>query len=492
MKKFMMIALALLVLLIPATALAAAYYDSENLIYMDIDASGNTYFYTPGETNLFADLSEKLEKEQKDIRFFVTSFTDSNDLAYSIMVVATPVDGEPATETADAAEAEPDEDASAEPTTAPTPPAAGPAALGDITALPEDEKAAVIEMAIADEAEAYTFSDPMDTTLGGQPAILISGAGVDSAYRCNIYITANSNNYIVTSMIYTDSANNVNFEAASAQLNTIQFAEEEPTASPEPIETAATPSPITESAEETPTSTAVVVDTAETPPPETDSFFQNISNSLSFAYRNDPNFVFYAASMLALLAVVIFLILFARYKYVNRKKQEAEAQETPAYRRLEPVDEPEVMSGDTDGTPVIPKDDDNSEDSAIADADKTTPETGIQPEHAPPVPDTQESATASAPATTEPESDFEEIIDRINKEDLTMKRDQDFTEDISKYTRQPGIDVNDISKNTMGGYRVNDELTKDIADNGQPASSRSVPDWKTTGSRVERHRKKKR
>lgn len=72
------------------------------------------------------------------------------------------------------------------------------------------------------------------------------------------------------------------------------------------------------------------------------------------------------------------------------------------------------------------------------------------------------------------------------------RREYDYTEDISRYTQQPGPDVNDVSRYTHG-YEADDSLSEELkALQDEPIAMPKPIKIQSVGSRVERNRKKRR
>lgn len=422
----------LVILALPLCAYAYEYTDTHNLMQVEIPEEENTYYSTPEDNNLFADLSEKLAKDNRDIRFFVASYTPSDELIYSIAATAVPFQAKNAEE------------------------AEGALSLTDITTLSAEDKQSVIATATEPLENVYTFSQPETAELGGVPALKVTGTA-ESAYQCDVYVTSNTYNIVVTEVQYNPTVETPGKTTVEDQLNAISFGLAPETLSTEPQQvTLATAEPV-----EIPTTESQPTAIGTVSPASTSgsgsNFFTQIGETLAFSYQNDPNFVLYTAISLAVLAVVIFLILFARYKYAQSHHKDT-PEEEPADAATTVVDT--LVESDIIAPPELPQ----PVMEQLSPVDETLPDEPNEP--------LQES--------TAPKEDIE--VRELEKE---------FKEDISRYTQQPGREVNDISRNTLGGYNPVDADMQNLTPPPAAATPRSKQDWKTTGSRVDRYKKKR-
>ncbi len=458
MKKFACILLVIAIALTPVCVFAAEYFDPQNLLsiqYDDPSADNGLYYYiSESDNNLFGDIAEQLEAEQKDVRFFISQYDSDGAFLYQIMIWSMPfstVEGIDQNSLTD-----------------------------DITQVPAAQATAIMEAALAGKIDPDTDITPEFSTFAIRPALFYESAGTENApFLADVFVTMGNGTFIVANVQYPIENGAAGQTAAYDQLQKMIFSDAAPA---EPADPTAAPSEQPEAQPtEAPTEQQPIPTVEPTPQPTQSGFFAGVIGSINSAFHNDPNFVWYAVGLLAILVVVIIILVVARKRAKKSK---------PKHRKdivFEPDENP--LTGETGKIPLPPepkKPDPDSEmidEALLEQAHEEPAREGIQEED---VPDTQ----------NEPEPNVQEISGEEDKEQMD-KFDKDFAEDISKYTRQPGMEVNDISRNTMGGYTddggiseaINEQARKDSA----PEQSGSTPpDWKAGGSRMERRRQGKR
>lgn len=462
------IIIAVIMLLCITPAYAAVYSDDDNDISIDIIYGEGVYYYTPEKNNLFNDLSQKVSSDERDVRFYVTKYNPDNSQPYAFLVTAQPLN------TADSADAD----------------------VFDITTFADSDKAVIVAEALSEHTADFNFTDPVDSNLGDMNALLIKGVNKDDPEDIlDVYIASNGTNYIITEAQYFTSTDTTDINSL---INSVQFSEEltgrvragDVAAAPEQ---ASSPSPA-------PTVIADITSiTEEGEQPLTDSgsaaaaaaggaggFFSNIGNSIANAYKNDPFFIWYIIGAAAILVIIIVLTITAKKRHAKEKRFETqfEVEEdltvledisiTPHSKDEAPKSEPRLIMSDFEA----------EEESAPRKIVHMMDDTIMY---------NYRGEKPDATKTEETKSDrIEEQIEiEDEEEEADMSSVADFEKDISKYTQQPGRDVNDISKNTVNAYDgegLSEEIEKTRI---LGKSSEDVPSWKTQGTRMSRHKKKK-
>ncbi|MDL2238220.1 hypothetical protein LJC56_10420 [Christensenellaceae bacterium OttesenSCG-928-K19] len=495
MKRLITVAITLLLILsFTLSASAFAYTDQENSINIDLDLpEGASYFTAEGTKNINTDAESDL-KTDGDVRVYVATYLESEEdaqqTAYSLEIIAIPRDSE---------NTQPEEDGDE---TAPTEGTEDSSGDGDADRSSSDETAAeesttpgedvdgedsTSEEDTASEAEQTVESvnpdkineaeqedllgvatalledkyeldeEPTLAPLGNiSDTLFLSGTGITdsdySAYNCEVYFTMNEQNYLMTVAEYMISAENENYIALHTQLDDIAFGKPEPVATPTPTPTvSATPEP---------TPTPTVVATA-TPTPEPTpaagvfdnigAFFSNIGKIITHAYQNDPNFFFYVVGIIVVVAIVILLILLLRNK---RKEREAQSR----------VEENEYYDDRYDDRYQNDRYDRPGRyyDDRYDNRDRYQ-ENQYQSRYQDNRYDRYQEDRYDNQPMQEPARDISQrTAYGIDMGTPGARYDQDYAEDISRYTQHPGRHVNDVSRYTHeeGGLRGDTDYSR--------------------------------
>jgi len=452
LRKLTCALVAIIAVMVPFCAFAAEYHDPDGSFtvqYEDPREGGGLYYYiSESDNNLFGDISEQLEAEQKDISFFISQYDGNKDFQYQIMLWSLPA-------------------ASIEGLAAENIPA-------DITQLGGEDAVSVMEKALEGKISDDTALSPAPTELGGHPAIYVEGVGAENTPFLNdTFITNGNNGFIVANVSYMRDGGEAGKSAAYEQLGRIVFDDVAAAAvSPLPSEdTTAPTAAVTVYPEAT-------VSPQPTPEPQKENFLGGVFSSVSSAFDNDPNFIWYCAGLLAVLIVIIIVLVIVRKRSKKGRRHRKDIilepeendlrGETSKISVIRDAPYEEEASGKVQRTPLK--------------ADRQSAIHGGDDPHAYPGGEHEKSKSTG--------SQYGGISE---EEDEGMnEQEKDFAEDISKYTRQPGSEVNDISRNTMGGYTddggISEAIGGQLKQDNEPAKTESR-DWRAGGSRMERRRK---
>jgi hypothetical protein len=219
------------------------------------------------------------------------------------------------------------------------------------------------------------------------------------------------------------------------------------------------------------------------------------------AYRTNPYFTLYAALLLAAAAVVIFLIIYLRcrhneklYRQADKARKKAESQEEDAPQAIRPEDRSEGPVRQT--TEDIRFAGEEARDMR-QENEQTQPERQTGEDAAPETRDTNEALMPAETRMEEPSARHlaaaplpDPSLDDDAAPPPDPSLDDDYREDISRYTRQPGVYVNDISRNTQAGFA--DGLSRI---EGRRNAAERAADTRgaraSVGSRMERNKRKR-
>lgn len=332
MKKICMVAVAILILLLPTVAFAQ-YTDEKLQFTIDIPQGEGIYFYTPEESNMFADLLEKVHSDPDDVRFLINEYDENNALAYSLKVSSADLQNFLPPEAYNK-----NEDATL-------------IIPNDITGLNSEQLTAFSQALEAFYSDYYDISEISPSTLNGELSYLLKGTSlVNSNYSAEINSTIKDGSIATLTLTY-NSGNPNNEEKVRGLANSFVFALPVATPSPTPAPTPEpTPDPTPEPTPEL-TPEPTIQPTPQPTPEQTGiaGFFAGIANSFNVAYNTDPYFMYYVIGAAAILILVIIIVIVSASKNKKAKAAEAVLEEVHEEKNVEyssPIQAPIMESED--------------------------------------------------------------------------------------------------------------------------------------------------
>lgn len=378
---------------------------------------------------MFEDLLEQVESSGHDVRLLIRSYTPDY-LGWSLEVMASPL------EETSSPDPQVHDDALEAPSS--QSPSASAAAFTNITLASVAEQDEYEELVRAAYQGRFNFSDPKESSVNGVAALEMDGTGVEDSiwgsYDASVFLITNAHRLLTISLVYQRSEDNTYKNLATDVLSGMVLGDA-PAPTPTPQTSSAPPSP-----SPTPRPTATATPTAQPTEAPAGNFFQNLWHNIQEAFFSNPNLVYYI--LIAVAVILLAIALIVHLHNVRRHKRWL-AEEEDEWRHVNSRIAQELQSQSQKGSPSQPRKLQKIEDKEMF---------------------------------------GEESSQNANKE-------HDYTEDIFRYTQQPGPEVNDVSRFTHGyDDEVDDELKK-LQDQSfvepQPSKVQSV------GSRVERNRRKR-
>lgn len=330
--------------------------------------------------------------------------------------------------------------AAADPMPAPEDPAVDPrslirpgaaAAITDITQASDDVRGPASQLVRSTFAARFNYSEPHESSLRGVPALLVEGTGLADTswadYDCEVYLVTNDLRLLVISLVYRRSEDQQVKKEADALLTTLRLGDTEPEPTPSPSKEMETPAASASPEDNVPASAAP---TTETTP--------GLLAGIRKIFDDNPNLLYYLLAASALLILLIALIV--HHRAVKKRKAWAAEDEETAWGEVNTAGYEE------------------QEKTKVLTRRRRTEEENMG-------------------ASDQP----------IN----SRRQTPDYTEDISRYTQQPGPEVNDVSRFTHG-YDEDDDLSDELrALQDESFAYKPPTKIQSVGSRVERNRRKK-
>ncbi|MEG1392734.1 MAG: hypothetical protein RSC60_00495 [Christensenellaceae bacterium] len=316
MKKLVLMIAILLTLLLPVYAFAAPLTDTEANFTIEIPEGENTYYYTPTNTNMFDDLLQKVKANSQDARLVIYSYSEENDLNYSLIISAESVVKEAAPS------------ASASSSSSPIP-----SASDASIALEKDQLTAFAD---AEAAKlGYDFDEYVFETMQGFPAVTLNGK-IDDNFSSQIHIIMTPTETLTIEIKYKNDKGDTNLNQAMSTIDTLAIggaaaAVSVPTPSSTPMPTpSASPSPTpSPSPVPTPSPTPAPTGIAAFFAP-IGNFFSSLGERIANSYHNDPYFVFYVmgAAFILVIIIIVLALLVHKKKAASRRNSQNEQTST--------------------------------------------------------------------------------------------------------------------------------------------------------------------
>lgn len=430
MKHYLSLILAVLLLVLPLSdALALEYTDEENLIRIQIPEDEDTLYYTPEDANLFEDLLEQVESSGRDVRLLIRRYSPEGVLVYTLEVVAYPLESLREAATASEASAAQDPAVDAQALLRPESPSRRAAEVTDILQASAQTREEAAQLIRSTFAGRFSYSEPHESQLRGVPALEVEGTGLADTSWADYDCRI----YLITNdvrlLVVSLVYRRSDDQAAKRETDTVLATMLLGAAEPEATSAA---SQETEKPETGSPSQTAAVSSAE-----------NIATvdpgNIRKVFTDHPNLLYY---LLAAAAAIIVIIALALHRRTAKKQKEWILED---------------------------------EDAAWGE---------VQPA---PVRMPEQTKVLNRTRRTE-----ESHMGASNQPDYSVRQDPDYTEDISRYTQQPGPEVNDVSRFTHG-YDEDDELSTELrALQDESFAYKPPAKIEPVGSRIERNRRKKR
>ncbi|MEA4854586.1 MAG: hypothetical protein VB082_10005 [Christensenella sp.] len=441
MKKIICIVAVIVLLCVPVAAFAAVYQDPAADFTVEIPEKENVYYYTASETNMTDDLLKAIQSKMEGLCFMVTAYGTDQSLSYSLDMKKSPVSpGAALPVTTQVAAASPATAAS--PAASAAPSASATVGVADLSSFSEEQMTQLVENEKAGYGADYAFDPYSVGSINGKTALVLTGhQAQDNGYTTKIYMLAQNDELFVITALYKNDAANTYLNEVTGVLHSLQFS----TGNPAAEFVTPTPEPTASIAPEATPATSGIGATIS-------GFFHKIGVKIQNSYQNDPNFVYYAAGCITIIAGIIIAVVLISSRHKHKDEEETDEPPQP---------------------------------------DSPAPEGGDSPQPDSPMAQYQEDISRY---TQQPKGYDMSDISRYTQQPVGLREPgnskQAYSpEDISRYTQNPqGYDAADISRYVHTPSENSETLPEDITSSPQEKKPSSTP---KVGSRMDRYKKKK-